>query len=80
MLGVFLALGVIPLVCIAFFSPGLGLGGHIGPWGLGLFGFQPLVLPVLIFSAVRRKSFSIWILLGMQTFLVTYILTSFVFK
>lgn len=80
MVGVFFAIGVIPLVCIAFFSPGLGWGGHVGLWGFALFGFQPLVLPVLIFSAVRRKSLSIWILLGMQMFLMIYILSPLVFK
>lgn len=80
MFGVFFGIGVIPLVGIAFFSPGLGLGGHVGLWGFALFAFQPLVLPVLIVSAVRRKSFSIWILLGMQVSLVIYILSPLVFK
>lgn len=78
MFGVFCAIGVISLVGIAFLSP--GLGGHVGLWDLALFSFQPLILPVLVVYAARRKSLLIWVLVSVQIALITYILCSLVFK
>jgi len=63
------ALGLVPLLALTFFSPGLRAEGMAG-WAV--FAVGMITLLALIWSAGRRKSF--WILAAIQALLLTGVL------
>jgi hypothetical protein len=63
------ALGCLPLLAFALFSPGLRSDGYVG---LGVFAFGVLTLIVLITAAGNRRWF--WVLAALQAVLLALVL------
>ena len=62
-------LGVVPLLGLAFLSPGVGTEG---PWGYVAVGFGLLTLAGLVVSALSKRWF--WVLVILQAILLGLVL------